>query len=170
MSGTSTNTTTSTFTIANARQVASKIKTDLKLLQQQYGSPTDAKIDDFGEEAAQLLNKGYLGTVTFGFRRSGDWVFALSYTARNDGTLSSDDRAGKVPRGLDLSGATFYSYLTYSVSWAGLSAAEREAVQQTLPIDRPGAPEPGATGGYWTDGQTYASAGSGATRRTYTPL
>lgn len=170
MPGTSTRTTTSTFTIANARQVASKIKTDLKLMQQQYGSPSDAKIDDFGEEVAQLLNRGYLGTVTFGFRRSEDWVLALSYTARIDGTLTSDDRAGKVPRGLDLAGTSFYSYLTYSTVWASLTTAEQQAVKEALPVQRTGAPEPGVTGGYWTDGQTYASAGSGATRRTYRPL
>ena len=68
-----TSTRTSTFTIANARYVTSKIKADLKLLQRAYGSPTDADIEAYGEEAAQLLNGGYLGTVTYGFRRNGSW-------------------------------------------------------------------------------------------------
>ena len=47
-----TSTRTSTFTIAHARYVTSKIKTDLKRLQMEYGAPPDAGIEAFGEEAA----------------------------------------------------------------------------------------------------------------------
>jgi hypothetical protein len=167
--GTSTNTTSNTFTIANARQVASKIKTDLKLVQREYDYPSDTAIENYGDEAAELLNRGYLGTVSYGFRRDGNWVFVLTYTARTDGTLTADDRAGKVPRGLDLAGTSFYSYLTYSPSWDQLTGSARDAVNAALPFQRTGAPEPGTAGGYWTSGQTYASNGSGTERRTYVP-
>ena len=92
-------TTTSTFTIANARHVASKIKTDLKLLQRAYGDPSDAKIEDFGEEAAQMLNAGYLRAVTYGYKKDGDWDIALLYTANNEGRWSAMTALGRSREG-----------------------------------------------------------------------
>ena len=160
---------TTSFTIANARSVCSKVKTDLKLVQRAYGDPSDGWIDDYGEEAAQLLNKGYLGTVTYGYRRNGYWVFALSYTARNDGTLAADDRAGQIPR-VDTSGASFHSYLTYSHRWDQLTATDRQAVKATLPVQRTSGAEPGTSGGYWAQDKNYSSNGSGVTRNTFRPL
>lgn len=165
----STYTTSSTFTIANARHVAAKVKTDLKLLQRAYGAPSDSHIEDYGEELAQLLAKGYLGTATFGYRRGSDWVVALRYTAAN-GTLISDDRAGQIPRGVDITNATFYSYMTYSSKQAALTGAEWARFQATLPIQRNGAPEPGTSGGVWRSETTYSSSGSGVTRTSLRPL
>ena len=165
-----TTTHTSTFTIANARYVTSKIKADLKLLQKAYGSPTDASIDAYGEEAAQLLKGGYLGTVTYGYRRNGSWVVALRYTARNDGTLASDDRAGGIPRGVDIAGAQFYSYLTHSPKWHTLPESERSSIENSLPISRTGAPEPGTNGGYWSSDRHYSSNGTGVARGAFRPL
>ncbi len=158
-----------TFTIADARKVASKVKTDLKLMQLEYGAPGDAHIENLGEEAAQLLNLSYLDNVTYGFRRDGKWIVALRYTARRDGTLVADERAGKVPRGVVLGGASFYSYLVHNSAWHQLSLAAQQAIEADLPIQRTGAPEPGVAGGYWTGGQTYSSSGSGTTRETFQP-
>lgn len=158
---------TDSFTITNARYVTSKIKADLKLFQRAYGRPSDSDIEAYGEEAAQLLAKGYLRTVTYGYRRNGSWIVAMSYTARNDGSLASDDRAGQIPRRVNTTGASFYSYLTYSTTWDDLTSAEKEAFQKTLPITRSGAPEPGTSGGYWSEGRTYSSHGSGVNRRTF---
>jgi hypothetical protein len=163
-------TTTRTFTIANARHVAAKIKTDLKLLQRAYGEPSDQRIDAFGEEAAQMLNAGYLGTVTYGFKKNGNWVLALHYTANNDGTLISDDRAGQIPRGVSLYGASFCSFMTYSSKWDQLTVAEWGRFRETLPIHRTSGTEPGTSGGLWTSNKTYSSNGSGVARRTFQPL
>lgn len=160
-----------TFSITNARYVTSKVKTDLKLLQRLYGQPNDKDINDYGEEAAQLLSKGLLGVVTYGFRINGNWIPpTLRYVACNDGTLVGDERAGRVPAGLDVTGASFYSYLTYSSKWEGLSAAEQEAVKDALAIKRTGSPEPGASGGYWASDRSYSSNGSGVSRDTLRPL
>ena len=164
---TTTRTLTATFTITHARYVTSKIKTDLKLLQKAYGDPTDLRINDFGEEAALLLRDGYLGEVTYGYRRNGNWILALRYVGQSDGTLEADDRAGKVPRGVDVSGAGFYSYLIYSQAWYKLSQDKQQTLEQTLPIKRtPGEPL-GTNGGYWTTDRTYSSNGIGVARSTF---
>ena len=165
-----TSTRTSTFTIANARYVTSKVKTDLKRLQMEYGAPTDADIEAYGEEAAQLLNGGYLGTVSYGYRRDGSWVVALRYTAQPNGTLAADDRAGGIPRGGDISRARFYSYLTHSTKWESLSASERDKIKNSLPISRTGAPEPGSSGGYWSADWGYSYNGTGVARGSFRTL
>lgn len=166
-----TGTGTSTFSLTNAKHIAAKIMTDLELLDRAYPSAglTDERIADFGDEAAGMLNAGYLGTVTYGFKKGDDWIVALRYTARNDGTLVADDRAGKIPRGVDVAGAFFYSYLTYSSAWSSLTADLKAAFVAGLPIQRTGAPEPGTSGGYWTSSTTYSSNGSGVTRQELRP-
>jgi hypothetical protein len=166
----SSHTTTSTFTIANARHVAAKVKTDLKLLQRAYGEPSDQRIDDFGEEAAQMLNAGYLRTVTYGFKKDGAWIVALRYTANNDGTLATDDRAGQIPRGVPVAGASFHSFMNYSAKWDVLTSSEWETFKKTLPIQRTSGSEPGTSGGYWSTDHTYSSNGSGVARTTFKPL
>ena len=167
---TATRTYTATFNINHARYVTSKVKTDLKLLQGAYGAPSDSSIDDFGEEAALLLRDGYLGTVTYGFRRHGNWVLALHYVAQNDGTLADDDRAGRVPRGVDINGAVFHSYLTYSGAWHVLTWEQKQSVEASLPLNRTSADPPGTSGGYWTTDKSYSSNGTGVGRSTYRPL
>ena len=168
MAGTTTR--TATFTISNARYIASKVKTDLKLLQRIYGSPSDSGIEDFGEEAALLLRDGYLGTVTYGYRRNGNWILALRYVAQSDGTLAQDDRAGKVIRGVNVIGASFHSYLTYSATWWDLTPTQRQAVKAKLPIKRQTADPPGTSGGYWSTDKSYSSKGTGVARSTFRPL
>lgn len=169
MAGTTTR--TATFTISNARYIASKVKTDLKLLQRIYGSPSDSWIEDYGEEAALLLRDGYLDTVTYGYRRNGNnWILALRYVTQSDGTLAQDDRAGKVIRGVNISGATFYSYLTYSPKWDTLTSAQKQAVKAKLPVQRVPASAPGTSGGYWSTDKAYSSKGTGVKRSTFRHL
>ena len=167
---TQTGTRTSTFNISQARYVTSKLMTDLRLLQGAYGEPSDGDIVDYGEEAALLLRDGLLGEVTYGFLRAGNWVVALRYVARTDGTLQSDDRAGRIPRRVDVSGARFYSYLSYSAGWNLLSWFQQKQVQEALPIDRVTAAQPGTSGGLWISDKAYSSNGSGVGRSTFRPL
>src|ERR1039458_5230158 len=125
---TTTHTATTTFTIANARYITSKVAADLRQLNLFYKSPSAERIKQFAEEAAVLLNGGHLERVDYGFKRKslvGDlrWVLLLRYTVRN-GVLE-DDHAGRVPPGVDIDGATFASYLTYSSAFLGLSVADQ---------------------------------------------
>jgi hypothetical protein len=150
----------STFTVTHARHMAAKVATDLKRMQRFYGNPTDAKIAEFETEATEMLKAGYLETVTFGFKKNGNWIEpTLRYTARDlAGASTNDDGPGRVRPGADISGATFYSYMTYTSGWFQLTEAERAAFERGLPFSRGGAPAPGISG-YLVNDRTYSSGG-----------
>jgi hypothetical protein len=63
-----------TFTVTHARHMAAKVATDLKRLQRFYNSPSDADIVRYEAEVIEFLKGGYLGTITYGFRRDGNWI------------------------------------------------------------------------------------------------
>jgi hypothetical protein len=160
MSDTYTYSQTISFTITHAKHMAAKVATDLKRLQRFYGYPSDSDIAGYEEEVVALLNDGYLGTVTYGFRRNGNWIEpALRYKARDLAASSAnDDDPGRVRPGINIANASFYSYLTYSEAWDRLSRDQRDAFKKRLPFYRTGAPEPSPSG-YFTDDRTYSSGG-----------
>ncbi len=157
----------STFTVTHARHMAAKVATDLKRMQRFYGSPSDSEISSYEAEITEFIKEGYLGTVTYGFRRDGNWVEpTLLYTARDlAGGSANDDDPGKVRASANVAGATFYSYLTYSTAWDRLSDAEKDTFRKRLPFGRGGAPEPGISG-YLSDERTYSSGGRALNRST----
>src|SRR4029077_7384728 len=65
---------TQTFTVTHARHMAAKVATDLKRMQRLYGSPDDTRIANFEAEITEFLKEGYLGTVTYGYKRDGNWI------------------------------------------------------------------------------------------------
>jgi len=147
-----------TFTLTHAKHLGAKVATDLKRLQRFYQFPSDSSIASYEAEIIELLRKGYLGTVTYGFQKDGKWIEpALRYTARDlSGMSANDDDPGKIRPGADITGASFYSYLTYSSEWNKLSSAEQEAFNNTLPFQRGEAAEPGING-YLSNDRTYSS-------------
>jgi hypothetical protein len=163
MSGTQTR----TWTVTNARYVTSKIAADLDLMRTHYGWPTPASATKYAEEAALLLAKRYLGSVEYGAKVNGAVVFALKYTARSDGTLAIDDRPGKVPANLDLRGAEFYSWLTFSDEWLSLGAIEKALFESGLPFQRSTGMEPAKVYGSWSGQRNYSSNGEGVERQTF---
>lgn len=156
---------TESFTVTHARHMAAKVATDLKRMQRLYGSPSDASIASYEAEIIEFLKEGYLGTVTYGFRRDGNWIEpTLRYTARDlAGSGANDDDPGRVQPGAKIAGATFYSYLTYSAAWNNTTAAQRESFEKRLPFQRGGAPEPGVSG-YLTEDRTYSAGGRALNR------
>jgi hypothetical protein len=164
------NTTTATFNRSNARRVATKMAGDLRRLQQQYGGwPSDQKIDQLIEEVTELLALDYMDTLEIGYERDGKRVLSLKYKSRRDGTLVDDDNAGRVPRGIDITGCQKINYLTHNEKWRALTTAEQEAVEARLPIKRAGAPAPVDGAGYWTQDRTYSSNGGGTERSVFKP-
>lgn len=154
-----------TFTVTNARHMAAKVATDLKRMQRFYGAPSDANIADYEAEVVELLKAGYLGTVTYGYKRGDNWIEpTLRYAAKDlAGAAGNDDDPGKVRPGADVSGARFYNYLTYSDAWSRLTPSQREAFEKSLPFQRTGAAEPGING-YLIPDRTYSAGGKALDR------
>jgi len=148
------------FSIAHARHLASKVAADLKRMQRFYRKPSDVSIAQYEEELVALLKAGYLGTVTYGFKRNDQWIEpALRYTARDlAGMWADDDDPGRVKPNCDISGASFYSYLTYSTAWNDLTSDEKDACKQGLPFQRGGGTEPTIAGYLETD-RSYSAGG-----------
>lgn len=159
MSYSFTATETKTFTLTHARHLAAKVTADLKRLQRLYGGLTDDRIAQYEGEATELLRQGYLETVTYGFKRDDKWIEpTLKYTANELANHTADDDPGRIRAGLDISGATFYSYLTYTSAWWALTASQRSAVKEELPLQRDVGAAP-QVNGYFADDKTYSSGG-----------
>lgn len=125
---------TQTFTVTNARHMSAKVATDLKRIQRLYvGGPSDLDIANYETELTELLKAGCLGAVTYGFWRNGEWIEpTLRYTAQDLAGMSADDDPGKIRASANVSGATFYSYLTYSSAWSHLSESEKDAFKKAI--------------------------------------
>jgi hypothetical protein len=151
---------TTTFTLTHAKYLASKVATDLKRMQRFYGFPSDTSIAEYESEVTELLKEGYLGTLTLGFRRNGQWIEpTLRYTARElAGMASNDDDPGRIRAGADISDAAFYNYLTYSSAWDRLGAEQQNAFKRRMPFYRTSADEP-TINGYLVEDLTYSSGG-----------
>jgi hypothetical protein len=132
-----------------------------------YGWPGADLITQYAEETAILLSGRYLRSVEYGFKRDEKVIFALKYVAKSDGTLQADERPGRVPYGLDVSGATTYSYLSRSDSFFQLTAEQQAKIEATLPFSRSGAPTPKAGNGLWEQSRTYSSNGEGVIRNVF---
>ena len=165
MSSSFTITESSTFTVTHARHIGAKVATDLKRLQRLYGSPSDTAIAAYETEIIELLKAGYLGTVTYGYRKNNSWIEpTLFYTAQDlAGSSTNDDDPGRIRPAANVTGASFYSFLTYSHTWEGLSEAEKSNFKGKLPFQRGGATEP-SIDGYLNQDRTYSSGGRAISR------
>jgi Bacterial HORMA domain family 1 len=158
-----------TFSIVHARHISSRVAADMRLMSRYYGYPSESAIEDHLEEIAQLLAKGYLATFEIGFKREGRRLFTLHYAVRADGSLA-DSRAGGVPVGINITGATPLNFLTHSAAWFRLDQAERDAFEASLPIQRTFGEAPVDGDGIWIrDERAYAAAGMGLTRGRFVP-
>jgi hypothetical protein len=156
---------TAAFTVTHATHIAAKVSADLKRMQRLYGAPSDASIAQYEAEIVALLKAGYLGTVTYGYWRNDTWIVpTLQYTAHDlSGAAANDDDPGRIKANADITGASFYSYLTYSAAWDRLTTEEQQGFKRSLPFVRGGAPEPGSAG-YFSDDRTYSSGGRALNR------
>lgn len=156
---------TQTFTLTHAKYLASKIATDLKRMQRFYEKPYDNDIVAYEDEIIELLKNGYLESITYGFKRDGKYIEpTLKYIAQELAVLYQiDDDPGKIRPGIDIEGASFYSYLTYSSKWHQLSQTEREKFNNNLSIKRTYDQEPEIEG-YLSQDLTYSSGGRSLSR------
>lgn len=166
---TNSQTRSASFTITDARYVASKIGADLRSVNSVYGAPDLTHIDDYVEEVAQLLKAGYMHTVDYGFKSGDVWKLRLRYTATIGGQLR-DDTPGRLPYDAPVTGVPFYSYLQYSSTFSSMDAARRRKFTESLPISRTGADEPGLGGGSYGTAATYARNGQGVGRQIWSAI
>ena len=159
------------FTITHARHLASKVAADLHLCAAYYDRPSESDIAAYSEELAILLTDGYVEQYEFGFKKDGRRVLTWRYTVELDGSISSDDRAGKLLPSIDVSGASFYNFLSYSDKWFSLPTSIKKAVKKDLPIERTTGDLPNDGNGYWTSqDRHYSSGGVGLGRATFRPF
>jgi len=169
MSSTFTRTATSTFTIVHARHLASKVAADLHLCARYYGQPSEQRIRAFAEELAQYLNEGYLMEYEFGYKKNNNRVVSWRYLVDENGALTTDDRAGKVVPYVDVTGATFFNFLTRNSRYCQLTTEQQAQFETTLPLQRPAGQPPSDGSGYWVSDRNYFSGGRGLNRRTFQP-
>lgn len=161
---------TTSFTLTHAKHMAAKVATDLKRMQRLYGSPSDLSIAQYEGEVVELLKAGYLGEISYGFRKDGNFIPpTLRYTAQDlANSAANDDDPGKVPAGADITGATFYSFLTYSSKYLALTEAQQAVFEGTLPLKRGSASAPGING-YMMDDRRYSAGGVALGRASLRP-
>jgi hypothetical protein len=168
MSYSYTRTSTETFTRTIARYIASKVATDLHRMYSYYGQPSLERIDDYLEELTELLVGDYVQSVEYGFKRDNNRVVSLYYEVRSDGTLT-DSRAGGVYARADITGATWFSFLTFTSKWFALVEGQRDQVEKRLPFRRSDGEAPQQGDGYWVTDRAYTLDGVGTQRRIFRP-
>ncbi len=165
MSSTYTHSQAKTFTITNAKYLASKVQTDLLRLHRYYysshGKPTIQEIQNYHVELVLLQVYNYLEEIEYGFVENNCWVKALKYTARQGGVLTSDEDPGGIRFSNVSPGAKFTSLLSYNATWQAASQLERDNFKKKNPVSR-------VTGtdysGNWEQQRAYSSGGRGFLR------
>lgn len=153
------------FTRTDARRLAGRVTTDLRQSCLLYGSPNSVSLNDYRVELEELLVGGYVDKYQFGFKRGGQVVWSLRYTAGPDGSLTGG--AGGVPRGVNVARASWFNHLTYSSSWGLLDDSAKQAVTDRLPFSRVTGSLPSDTCGYWENDRAYAAGGVGLQRAVF---
>ena len=159
-------TTSSTRTTTVAKYIASKVAADLQAMHAYYGQPSESKILDLQKELVELLPGGYVESIQYGFKRDGKKVIALKYEALSSDLLP-DDKSGGVPARVDVSNATWFSFLIPSEKWYSLPDNEKRQIQARIPIKRGLGQEPGDGDGYEIPDKSYSSQGFSFQRRTF---
>jgi hypothetical protein len=176
MSFSMTRTAVESFTLTQAKYLASKVAADMRRCQQLYGKPKstggtrqDPDINDYGTEIALMLRDKYIATFEFGFVRDTDneRLLTWKYSVDSAGDLTSDDRPGRIVSGVDIKGASFRSYMTYSDAWSKLTEEQKAAYKEALPVGRVGAAAYGSSLGSFQYDLAYSSTGVAMVRQTF---
>ncbi len=166
MSLTYTQSQTETFTITNAKYLASKVYADLLRLHRYYCGthygPTLDEIKQYHDELVLLQMHGYLEEIEYGFVYNDSWVKALKYTARQGSALTANDDPGGIrfSSGVPLT-AKFSSMLWYNAKWIAAPQHEKDNFKNISPVNR------GTGDGYagiWKQQREYSSGGHGLAR------
>ncbi len=155
---TTTFTDSKSFSITDAKKLASQVATDLKRVQRLYGEPSDDSINSFELELIQFLKDGFLIEVTYGFRRNGQWISpTLIYTAKELAGGINDD-PGKIHANADIKDSVFESFLIWNNAYSKMSPDQRKDFNGRVPFVRvDGNNSP--INGYLSTDKSYSSGG-----------
>ena len=78
MSFTMTRSVSESWTLTNAKYLASKVTTDMWRCRQNYGLPSETAINDYGTELALRLRDGFVSKYEFGFEIENERLLHLS--------------------------------------------------------------------------------------------
>ena len=160
-----------TYSLANAKILASNIITDLELCSQRYGEPGESRIEVYKEELIILLKDQYVDSYEFGFENSNEErVVSWKYKVRMNSIIESSDSPGSMYRKADITGCNYFNFLTYSDKWSDLTDRERAKIKNSLPLQRGTGNSPADGNGYWKETKSYNSGGCLVTRRTFIPV
>ncbi|MBP7720973.1 MAG: hypothetical protein KA155_00400 [Alphaproteobacteria bacterium] len=163
-----TRTASESFTLTQAKYLASKVTSDMWRCKQLYNRPTENEINDYGTELALMLRDGYVSSYEFGFQKGGERILSWQYSVDSSGNLNAaDDRPGGVISGIDVSAASFFNQMTWSSKWTQLSQEEKDRVYNNLPFKRGVGAGPKEGLGYWQEDRSYSSSGVSLTRKTF---
>ncbi len=166
-SNTQTRSLSETFTIADAKYLASRIAHGLTLLRVYCGQLTPQKVQDLALEAAILLRFGLLESVKYGYQRNGNWIYAIGYSVNNLGQVeSANDEPSIIDLPTNLNGASWHSFLTRRHN-PSLSGEDLGQVEELLPIKRSNGTEPGSANGTWATDDSYSRNGVGLSRQQF---
>lgn len=160
---------TVSYTKAHAKQLASKIVTELYQCHRHYGRPSRASVSEYEQELIELLSGEYVAAYEFGFKRNDARVVCWEYKVRIDGSIEGGDSAGGVYARADVADASYYNFLSYSDAWFQLSDADKARVKERLPFKRGSGSLPSDGDGYWAADRAYVAGGRRVERRTFRP-
>lgn len=170
MSFTMTRTVSESFTLTHAKHLASKVTTDMWRCRQYYGHPSESQINNYGTELALLLRDGYVSSYEFGFQTENQRIISWRYIAQDSELSAADDRPGGIVSGVDVSKASFFNQMSYSLKWFILGEEEKKKIQETLPVQRVTKDGPKDGLGYWQNDRQYSSNGVSLPRSTFRPF
>ena len=90
-------------------------------------SPPRSRSANTRKSWRNILNEGYVSEYEFGYQKDGKRLVTWRYKVDENGTLTTDERPGKVVPYVDVAGAYFFNFLT--PQFPVLSTVQRPAGQ-----------------------------------------
>jgi hypothetical protein len=168
MSNTYTTSTTESFTLTNAKKLAAKVTADMHQCRRLYGDPTEANIAAYNEELVVMLASEYVTSYEFGYQEGDKRIVSWYYTVTAARDLEGG-RSGGLYAKADISGASWFNFMTTNYSWGGLTEAGRNTVRAKHSINRVTGDPPSDGSGRWVADRTYVSGGVAVQRREFRP-
>lgn len=163
-------TSSSTYTLTEAKYLGSKLIADMDRCRQIYGKPTQSSISDYHKELIALLHKRYLATYEFGFSIGETRIVSWKYWARFGDVEGGNESPGSLYRKADISGASWFNFVTYSDEWDKLSADEKAAFKKARPFQRGWGNEKTDGSGHWKENKSYSATGAVIIRKEFVPF